>query len=124
MRTVAPACVVDAISEIEIRVLRAYVEQDTAVVRAVSDVGGAAKLAWHEATEALIARGALLRTDRGVLVTPEGAAALLDVVPIEVIGTASLTAETAAAPPGDASRRSTAPRRSAGSSSRRARATN
>ena len=116
--------IVAPFSVVEVRVLKAYVEADADVVRAVADEGGAAKLAWHEATESLVARGALQHSDRGVFVTPEGAAALLDVMPIEVMRTASPTAETPAPTRGASTRPSKARRTSAGSSSRRSREAN
>ena len=81
MKPVAPP-IFAPLSGVEPRVLRAYVEQDKATIAAVS---GAEAVAWAEATAVLKARGFLLVVDRGVLVTPEGLAAALDVFPAELL---------------------------------------
>jgi hypothetical protein len=56
-------------SQVEARVLRAYVERDA---ESLSAVCGAEAAAWAEATLMLQARGFLKAHDRGMLVTPEG----------------------------------------------------
>lgn len=114
------------LSETEASVLGAYVHKDSDAIKAAT---GAAAVAWAMATQTLKHRGFLLLVDRGVLVTPEGLAAFLGEVGIEVdeaywqlIRTAS-RAESAAAP--DAATRPSRGRgRSAGQSSRRAPAAN
>ena len=79
---------------------------------------------WTMTTHALITRGFLAKTDRGIIVTPEGLAALLDTVDIDTImRTAGRPAATADAATDAATRPSRARRTSAGLSSRRARAT-
>ena len=111
--------IVEPLSRAELVVLRAYVEADETMIQRVNEQGGQTKLKWHATTDALVERGALLRSKRGILVTPEGAAALLDVVPIDVMRTASPTEETG---PEDApSVPSTGPHTSAARSSRRSR---
>ena len=54
---------------------------------------------WASTTDNLVGAGFLSRSPRGILVTPEGLAAVLDAVPVEVMRTASPTAELSAAPP-------------------------
>ena len=81
MKPVAPP-IFAPLSGIEPRVLRAYVEHDKETIAAVS---GAEAVAWAEATVLLKARGFLLVVDRGVLVTPEGLAAALDMFPAELL---------------------------------------
>ena len=93
----------------ELRMLTAYAEGDAATITALDP--------W--AFGSLAERGYVQRTDRGVLVTPEGLAALLDVVPADVMRTASPTEDHAAASPDAPSGPSRGRRRSAGSSSRR-----
>ena len=93
----------------ELRALQAYSEGDAAAVAALDP--------W--ALGPLAERGYVQRTDRGVLVTPEGLAALLDVLPADVTRTASPVEDLAAANPGAASIPSTTRRRSAGPSSHR-----
>ena len=44
-----------------------------------------ARVEWATTTQALVKRGFLAKTDRGVIVTPEGLAALLDTVDIDTI---------------------------------------
>lgn len=63
----------------ELRMLTAYAEGDAAAVAELDP--------W--ALGPLTERGYVQRTERGVLVTPEGLAALLDVVPVDVMRTAS-----------------------------------
>ena len=55
---------------------------------------------WASTTDNLVGAGFLSRSPRGILVTPEGLAAVLDAVPVEVMRTASPTAELSAGPPG------------------------
>jgi hypothetical protein len=93
----------------ELHALQAYTEGDVAAVAALDP--------W--ALGALAERGYVQRTDRGVLVTPEGLAALLDVVSTDVMRMASPVEGLAAESPDAASGPSTGRRRSAGSSSRR-----
>ncbi len=81
MKPVAPP-IFAPLSGMEPRVMRAYVEQDKETIAAVS---GAEAVAWAEATAVLRARGFLLVVDRGVLVTPEGLAAALDMFPAELL---------------------------------------
>ena len=40
---------------------------------------------WASTVEALVGRGFLSRSPRGIIVTPEGLAAVLDAVPVEVM---------------------------------------
>jgi hypothetical protein len=93
----------------ELRMLHAYAEGDAAAIAALDP--------W--AIGPLTERGYVQRTERGVLVTPEGLAALLDVVPADVMRTASPPEDPPAASPGGAMRPSRGPRTSGGSSSRR-----
>lgn len=73
----------------ELRTLQAYAEGDAAAIAGLDP--------W--ALGALADRGYVQRTDRGVLVTPEGLAALLDVVPADVMRTASPVEDLAAESP-------------------------
>ena len=91
----------------ELRMLQAYAEGDAAAVAALDP--------W--AIGPLGERGYVQRTDRGVLVTPEGLAALLDLVPADIMRTASPSEDLEAANPDAASGPSRARRTSAGSSS-------
>src|SRR5208337_1194737 len=129
--------IVEPLSDVEIMVLRAYAEPEEAMIRRVSKQGNPSqKLAWHEASEALVERGALLRTKRGLLVTPEGAAALLDAVPVQafetfverdwIMGNTVAPALVAVSTSGRdaASGPSRGPRRSGARSSRRSRGAN
>jgi hypothetical protein len=99
----------DTLTAPELRMLQAYAEGDAASVAALDP--------W--ALGPLADRGYVQRTDRGVLVTPEGLAALLDVVPAEIMRTASPPEGLEVASPGAASGPSTGRRTSVGSSSRR-----
>jgi hypothetical protein len=66
----------------ETMVLKAYSTQTVP-----ADMPQERRLEWAKATQALVRRGALLKTARGIVVTPEGLAALLDTVPIgEMLG--------------------------------------
>lgn len=78
----------------EAEVLRAYAQDDHSLIAAVSVKQSARKAAWSKAIVSLKHRGFLQEVDRGMLVTPEGLAALLDGVPIEVMRTASQSAAT------------------------------
>jgi hypothetical protein len=106
------------VSIAETTVLRAYATQ------ALPDVSAPSlRVEWATTTQALVMRGFLAKTDRGVLVTPEGLAALLDTVDIDtVMRTAARPAATEDAAAGAATRPSRARRTSAGSSSRSGRA--
>jgi hypothetical protein len=64
-----PTCVADPLSDTEARLLRAYVERDTAELAALA-AEGAAMLSLTD-------RGFVERHEKGVLVTPEGLAAAL-----------------------------------------------
>jgi hypothetical protein len=75
-------CLAAPISPVKLAVLQAYAEGRAP---APEPNAGAVIAATHE----LVGEGRLQRTERGVLVTPEGLAALLDVVPAEVMRTAS-----------------------------------
>jgi len=98
----------EALTIPELRMLQAYAEGDAGTVASLDP--------WPLGP--LAERGYLHRTKRGVLVTPEGLAALLDVVPADVMRTAAPSEGSAAASQGAPKRRSRVPRRSAGSSSR------
>lgn len=78
----------------ETEVLRAYAQNDHSLIETVSAKPSARKAAWGKAITSLKHRGFLHETDRGMLVTPEGLAALLDSVPIEVMQTAAQSAAT------------------------------
>ena len=79
-------CLAEPISPVKLAVLQAYAEGRAP---APEPSAGAVIAATHE----LVAEGRLQRTERGVLVTPEGLAALLDEVPVEVMRTASRSAD-------------------------------
>lgn len=79
-------CLAEPISAVKLAVLQAYAEGRAP---APEPSAGAVIDATHE----LVGEGRLQRTDRGVLVTPEGLAALLDDVPVEVMRTASRSAD-------------------------------
>lgn len=99
--------VVTPLTMAEAAVLQAY------ATRAVpAELEPAARLEWAKTTQALTARGALQKTPEGIVVTPEGLAALLDEVGVEVTGTGSRSGEPSAGHPGAARRRSTAARTS------------
>lgn len=71
--------VVTPLSMAAATVLQAY------ATRAVpTEMPPARRLEWAKETQALVARGALQKTPEGIVVTPEGLAALLDEVGIEV----------------------------------------
>jgi hypothetical protein len=81
----------------ELRMLHAYAEGDAATIAELDP--------W--ALQPLTGRGYVQRTDRGVLVTPEGLAALLDVMPADVMRTASRSEDLAAESPDAATSPST-----------------
>jgi hypothetical protein len=112
-------CIVAPISIADTTVLSAYATQT------LPDVGTpSARVEWATTTQSLVKRGFLAKTDRGIVVTPEGLAALLDTVDIDTImRTAAPPAAPADAAAGVPTRPSRATRTSAGRSSRRARAT-
>ena len=93
----------------ELRMLQAYAEGDAETIASLDP--------W--ALGPLAERGYVQQTDRGVLVTPEGLAALLDVVPADLTRTAAPSEELVVEIPDAATPRSTGRRTSAGSSSRR-----
>lgn len=84
----------EPLSETEAEVLRAYAQSDDKLIGEVTAKASARKYAWAKAIQSLTRRGFLQQVDRGMLVTPEGLAALLDSVPIEVMRTASQSAAT------------------------------
>jgi len=88
------AYLAEPLSESEAEVLRAYAQSDDKLIAEVSAKASSRKYAWAKAIQALTRRGFIQQTDRGMLVTPEGLAALLDGVPIEVMRTASLSVVT------------------------------
>jgi hypothetical protein len=88
------AYLAEPLSESEAEVLRAYAQSDDKVIAAVSAKASSRKYAWAKAIQALARRGFIQQTERGMLVTPEGLAALLDGVPIEFMRTASLSVVT------------------------------
>jgi hypothetical protein len=102
-------CLAEPLTAPELRMLQAYAEGDATTVASLDP--------WP--LQPLADRGYVRRTKRGVLVTPEGLAALLDVVPAAIMRTASPVADLAAETPDAATRQSTAERTSVGSSSRR-----
>jgi len=91
----------------EATVLQAYATRTVP-----AELPPAGRLEWAKATQALVARGALQKTPDGIVVTPEGLAALLDEVGVEVTGTGSQSGGPLAALPGAAKRPSRAGRRS------------
>ncbi len=107
-------CIATPLTSHESAVLTAY------TLGAVPDLGSQDRAAWALATQDLVGRGMLERLDRGILVTPEGLAACLDSTPIEVMQTASRSAESAPARPDAPKRPSRAPRKSAARSGQRA----
>jgi len=88
------AYLAEPLSESEAEVLRAYAQSDDKPIAEVSAKASSRKYAWAKAIQTLTRRGFLQETERGMLVTPEGLAALLDGVPIEVMRTASLSVVT------------------------------
>lgn len=105
-------CVATPLTPPELRTLRAYVERDTDTL-----------VTCDPATlDGLVERGFAQRTKRGVLVTPDGLAAVLDVVPASVMRTASQSADHEPVTPDAPKPRSKARRTSAVPSSRRSRA--
>jgi len=112
-------CIVAPISIADTTVLSAYATQT------LPDVGTpSARVEWATTTQSLVKRGFLAKTDRGIVVTPEGLAALLDTVDIDTImRTAAPPAAPVDAAAGVPTRPSRGIRTSAGRSSRRARAT-
>ena len=88
------AYLAESLTESEAEVLRAYAQSDDKLIAEVAAKGSARKYAWAKAIQALTRRGFIQQVDRGMLVTPEGLAALLDGVPIEVIRTASQSVVT------------------------------
>jgi ribosomal protein S19E (S16A) len=88
------AYLTEPLSESEAEVLRAYAQSDDKLIAEVSAKASSRKYAWEKAIQSLTRRGFIQHVDRGVLVTPEGLAALLDGVPIEVMRTASQSVAT------------------------------
>lgn len=84
----------EPLSETEAEVLRAYAQSDEKLIGEVTAKQSARKYAWAKAIQSLTRRGFIQQVDRGMLVTPEGLAALLDSVPIEVMQTASQSVAT------------------------------
>jgi ribosomal protein S19E (S16A) len=84
----------EPLSEIEAEVLRAYAQSDDKLIAEVTAKQSARKYAWAKAIQSLTRRGFIQQVDRGMLVTPEGLASLLDSVPIEVMRTASQSVAT------------------------------
>jgi hypothetical protein len=84
----------EPLSETESEVLRAYAQSDEKLIGEVTAKQSARKYAWAKAIQSLTRRCFLQQVDRGMLVTPEGLAALLDGVPIEVMRTASQSVAT------------------------------
>ncbi len=111
--------VVTSLSMAEAAVLQAY------ATRAVpAELPPDRRLEWAKTTQALTARGALQKTPEGIVVTPEGLAALLDEVGIEITGTGSQSGAPSVGSPGAARRRSTGARTSGAQSALPARAPN
>src|SRR5271154_2250009 len=106
-------CIVAPLSFADTTVLGAY------ATHALPDVSApSARIEWTMTTQALVARGFLAKTERGVIVTPEGLAALLDTVDIDTIRrTATPPAAPADAAAGVPTRPSRGTRTSAGRSS-------
>ena len=102
---------VATLSLIEITVLRAY-----ATAALPIDTAPHERVEWATATQALIERGMLARVQRGILVTPEGLAAVLDTVPVSLMQTPSPVGATSAVRQGAPTRPSRAKRTSAESS--------
>ena len=102
----------------EATVLGAYAMQSVPDVSTPS-----ARVEWATTTQTLVKRGLLAKTVRGIIVEPEGLAAILDTVPIDDLTRMGSRSAAGAAPAPDAATRpSRAPRRSAEPSSRRGRA--
>lgn len=101
-------CIATPITPPELRTLRAYVERDTDTLTTCDPA----------TLDSLVGRGFAQRTKRGVLVTPEGLAAVLDVVPARIMRTASQSADHEPVSPDAATRRSKARRKSAAPSAR------
>lgn len=104
----------------ESQVLRAY------AMGAVPEPHSAAeRVEWAATTRGLIAVELLARVGkRGILVTPEGLAAVLSTVPVEIMRTEAPLGASAPVSRDAPTRLSRAARTSAGSSSRRDRAAN
>lgn len=105
------ASLIASLSSPEVRLLQAYAEGDA---NAVATCGVSALV-----LDQLRERGYVQSVDRGVLVTPEGLAALLDVVPVDIMRMASPVEELAAASPDAPNAPSRDQRRLAAPSSRR-----
>lgn len=88
------AYLAEPLSESEAEVLRAYAQGDAELISTVNAKLSPRKAAWSKGIALLKHRGFLQETERGMLVTPEGLAALLDGVPIEVMRMASLSVVT------------------------------
>lgn len=84
----------EPLSETEAEVLQAYAQSDDKLIGEVTAKQSARKYTWAKAIQSLTRRGFIQQVDRGMLVTPEGLAALLDGMPIEVMRTASQSAAT------------------------------
>jgi len=84
----------EPLTDSEAEVLRAYAQGDSTLIESVNAKCTAQKASWGKAIASLKHRGFLQEVDRGMLMTPEGLAALLDSVPIEVMRTASLSVAT------------------------------
>lgn len=110
--------IVAPFSATEARALASYAAQ------VAPEVAPHERTAWASATNALVKRGMLKRVDRGILVTPEGLAAILEMVPIAVMRTASRSEASEADRPDAATPPSRARRTLVGSSSRRGPAPN
>ena len=107
----------DSLSLAEATVLRAYASQTAPDAAEPHE-----RVEVARTTQGLIARGLLERVDRGILVTPEGLATLLDLVPI--MRTASRSEDSAAGLPDAPTRRNTGSRTSGARSARRGPAPN
>lgn len=112
----AMQCIATPLSDIDVRLLKAYAEHDVDALRSFD--GQLAFVRLGVLTE----RGFVKRTKRGVLVTPEGLAALTDAVPAQFMRTASQSAVPSPATQDAPTHRSAARRTSAAPSSRRRRA--
>jgi ribosomal protein S19E (S16A) len=84
--------IVEPLTETETAVLKAYAERDSEKLSEVDASEGEPRVAWAIASQALVRKGFLVKHERGMLVSPEGLAALLDTVPVEVMRTASQSA--------------------------------
>lgn len=112
---ITETAIVAPLSTLESTVLRAYVEQAIPSLPP-GDLGP-----WAMATQRLAERGMVVRTKRGIVTSPEGLAAVLDSVPVEVMKRAAPPEEEQASPDA-ATRPSKARRTSAAPSARRGRA--